>query len=180
MVTAKTIILGICIAIVLAFFFGYGISAFYKSPKMKNFCKEGEFFSVPVEAKNCNCTYIEPDKKLKEECTEKEGQLTPKYDKSGCIESYSCEMCYKEFRDIQEIYNRNVFVITIILGLIAIIIGAFLKLPSVSAGIMGGGTLTIIYGTIRYWGFMPDFGRFTILGIALAILIWIGYKKFRK
>jgi uncharacterized membrane protein len=68
----------------------------------------------------------------------------------------------------------------IVLGIMALVIGAFLKLTSVGSGIMGGGVLTIIYGTIRYWGNMPDYGRFTILGIALAILIWIGYKKFKK
>ncbi|MAE43229.1 hypothetical protein CMO93_05635 [Candidatus Woesearchaeota archaeon] len=182
----KIVILGISIAIILAFFFGYGINTFYKPPEHKDYCKEGEFYpraefyQKPIVDESEKCEYIEPDESLRLECTEKEGQITPKRDENGCIESYYCEMCYKEFDNIREIYNRNVFIISAILGIISLLIGAFLKLPSVSSGIMGGGILTIIYGTLRYWGNMPDYGRFTILGIALAILIWLGYKKFKK
>ena len=182
----KVIILGISIALVLAFFFGYGINTFYKPPENKDFCKKGEFYPVRGEfiAKPTppekDCVYIEPDESLRLDCTEKEGAITANYDDNGCVESYYCEMCYKEFRDAREIYNRNVFIIDTILGVISLVIGAFLHLPSVSSGIMGGGILTIIYGTLRYWGDLPDYGRFIILGIALGILVWIGYKKFKK
>jgi len=53
-------------------------------------------------------------------------------------------------------------------------------MASVSSGLMGGGILAIIYGTMRYWSDLPDFGRFIILGITLIILIWLGYKKIAK
>ena len=53
-------------------------------------------------------------------------------------------------------------------------------MASVSAGLMGGGVLTILYGVIRYWTDLPDYGRFIILGIILAILIWLGYKRIKK
>lgn len=186
MAKAKVVILSIGIALIVAFFFGYGISTFYESPKHKNFCREGEFqepvarelvTTVPLKA---NCSYIEPDKSLRIKCTEKEGIITAKYDKDGCTESYYCEMCYKEFGDAREVYNKHVFIISIILGIIALAVGVTLKLPSVSSGIMGGGVLTIIYGTLRYWGQMPDYTRFIILGITLVILIWVGYKKLKK
>jgi len=45
--------------------------------------------------------------------------------------------------------------------------------------LLGGGVLTIIYGTIAYWSELADWARFIILGITLAILIWIGYKKLK-
>ena len=81
---------------------------------------------------------------------------------------------------MREIYNRNVFIISVIAGLVCVLIGGVkLKLESVSSGIMGGGVLSIIYGTIRYWGDLADVGRFAILGTVLAILIWIGYRKFK-
>ena len=48
---------------------------------------------------------------------------------------------------------------------------------SVGAGVLGGGVLIVIYGTIRYWGDMSKYLRIIILGIVLFILIWIGYKK---
>ena len=55
-----------------------------------------------------------------------------------------------------------------------------MNMASVSSGIMSGGILTIIYGTIRYWSDLPDYGRFIILGLTLIILIWLGYKRISK
>jgi hypothetical protein len=44
---------------------------------------------------------------------------------------------------------------------------------------MGGAVLLIIYGTIRYWGSLSDVWRTIMLGLALVILVWIGYKKLK-
>lgn len=178
----KQVLLSIAIAVVFAFFVGFGIATFYKAPKYNDFCL-GEFYEKPYPAavrENVNCTYSEPDENLRKECTSKEGQIKAKYDKKGCIESYYCELCEKNFRDVNEKYNRNVFIIATSIGIIALVIGILLKVGSVSAGIMAGAILTIIYGTIRYWSDLPDYGRFIILGIALAILVWIGYSKLKK
>jgi len=88
--------------------------------------------------------------------------------------------CRGEFDDVREIYNRNVFIIATIFGLIALIAGIVLKITSISSGLMGGGILLIIYGIIRYWSGLENYGRFTVMGIALAILIWLGYKKLKQ
>ena len=88
--------------------------------------------------------------------------------------------CSEEFDAVREPYERNVFIITLIIGMIAIIIGGvILKVETVSSGIMGGGVFTLIYGTMRYWGDMHKYLRFTVLTIVLIVLIWIGYKKFK-
>jgi hypothetical protein len=90
------------------------------------------------------------------------------------------EQCEEEFDAVREPYERNVFIITLIIGMIAIIIGGVvLKVETVSSGIMGGGVFTLIYGTMRYWGDMHKYLRFTVLTIVLIVLIWIGYKKFK-
>ena len=181
----KQVLLAVGIAIIFALFVGYGIATFYKSPKYEDYCKGKEYPRPYIETepniKNTNCGYVKPDEKLVVECNEKKGDIMANYTDKGCIESYYCEMCNKEYRDKQEIYDRNVFIITLILGLAAIIVGGIvLTITSVSSGLMGGGMLTVIYGTIRYWGFMPDVVRFIELGIVLIVLIWIGYKKIRK
>ena len=72
------------------------------------------------------------------------------------------------------------FIVASGIGIIALIIGFALGIASVSAGLMGGGVLTILYGTIRYWSDLPYYGRFIILGITLAILVWLGYKRITK
>ena len=93
----------------------------------------------------------------------------------------SQKQCSEEFDAATEPYNRNIFVVTLIIGMIAVIVGGVvLHLESVSSGIMAGGVLTLIYGTIRYWGDMHKYLRFVILTIVLIVLIWIGYKKFKK
>ncbi|MBU2263298.1 hypothetical protein KJ750_01400, partial [Patescibacteria group bacterium] len=50
---------------------------------------------------------------------------------------------------------------------------------AVALGFSFGGILSLIIGTIRYWSGMDDYLRFIILGVALAILIWMGIKKLK-
>ena len=177
----KHTLLAIAIAIVFVFFVGFGIATFYETPKYEDFC-EDRFVERPYPRsleKPANCTYIEADESLKNQCREI-GKITPKYDQNGCVESYFCETCYNEYEDVREKYNRNVFIVATGLGIIALIVGFALNIVSVSSGIMSGGILTIIYGTIRYWSDLPDYGRFIILGLTLIILIWLGYKRISK
>jgi len=177
----KHTILSIAIAIVFVLFIGFGIASFYETPQREDFCDENIFERPFVRGleKPGNCTFIEPDEDLKNQCREN-GKITPKYDQDGCVESYFCETCYNEFDDVRQIYNRNVFIVATGIGIIALIVGFALGMVSVSSGLMGGGILLIIYGTMRYWSDLPDFGRFIILGITLGILIWLGYKKIAK
>jgi hypothetical protein len=51
---------------------------------------------------------------------------------------------------------------------------------SVSGRLMLGSLFFVIYGTGSYWRYMDDFIRFIILGLALGILIFIGYKISNK
>ena len=177
----RQVFLAIAIAIVFAFFIGFGIAAFYETPEREDFC-EDTFYEKPypraIMGDSVNCTYIEPDESLKKECKEK-GDISAEYDERGCVESYYCETCGKEFRDVREVYNRNVFIIAVVIGIIALIAGIVLKITSVSSGLMGGGILLIIYGIIRYWSGLENYGRFAVMGIALAVLIWLGYKKLK-
>jgi len=144
-------ILMIAIAIIFALFVGYGIDTFYEAPEYEDFCNESSR-ALPVK----------PNQTEMEEFNAKQNQ------------------CREEYDAASEPYNRNVFIITLIIGIIAVFLGSFvLKVESVSSGIMAGGVLTLIYGTLRYWGDMHKYLRFSVLTMVLFILIWIGYKKFR-
>ncbi len=170
----KQKILSIAIAIVLVMFIAYGINTFFKSPNYEDFCKDITYSQNITE----------------QQCTAGGGKWNPNiYDKMAptaaptvptgyCDQTFTCN---NEFTTANEKYNRLVFIISGILGLLCVIIGGVaLKMESVSAGIMGGGILTIIYGTLRYWGNLEDIGRFIVLGIILAVLIFIGYKYLKK
>ena len=172
---AKKVILSIAIAILFSLFIGYGIETFYNSPKYERYCN---ITTPPMNA-------LEP------QCNDLGGQWvnysTPQQDYtsnpkmpvnvSGYCDVYS--KCNNEFQKVNEFYNRNVFFITFIIGLITIVVAILLSIESVSAGFMAGGVLLVVYGTIRYWGNLSDVWRTIMLGLALAVLVWIGYKKLK-
>ncbi len=186
----KEIILALAIVVVLNLFFNYGVFTFYKSPDYEKFC--------PVEL--TQKTY--PDRKS---CEDVGGMWSESYPSSSpkcgppyyecgriepvpvgepkqedkttwCDATFKCREAYESARDL---YNRNVFIVLVILGLISLGLG-FLAISAapVANGFLGGGLISLIVGTVRYWSEMNDYLRFIILGIALAILIWLGYKKF--
>ena len=179
----KQVILSIAIALVLTVFVAYGISVFYESPKYENYCgnQPKPFYSnqTSCEAENGTWNPSGADPKAAQPCYDY-STATPTLTK--CAEGY-CDLflkCGKEFNEVNNVYNRNVFFTSLIIGLVVIFAGVVLKLESVSAGIMGGGVLLVLYGMIIYWGELGKYLRLFILGLVLAALIWIGYKKFGK
>src|SRR3989344_688358 len=190
----KETILGISIAVIFVFFVVFGIKAFYKEPKYENFCKlgvpidfvsgKGGYYAEPYPARMkepeqnvCAKSNLEYDK-FRKSCAEKKMDVIYEYDDKGCQVAKECTSCNVDFDKARNVYFRNVFIISGIVGIIVIVIGAVLHITSVSAGLFGGGVLTIIYGTTNYWSELADYARFIILGIALAVLIYLGYKGF--
>jgi len=192
----KETILGVSIAIIFLLFVIFGIKAFYNEPNYEDFCKRGTLIDVvysrgyyaeypyPAGFKEptadvCAKAITEYDK-FRKNCGEKKADVLYEFDEKGCQIAKECTFCQQGYEKVRNIYFRNVFIISGIIGIIVIIIGVILHLTSVSAGLFGGGVLTIIYGTISYWSELADWARFIILGIALGILIWLGYKKLNK
>ena len=178
----KKTILGIAIALVLVFFWGYSVNTFYESPDMDDFCKDipyrisvdsCEGYDVPSkedlrpvflpEGKDCYCYEI--DKVGNKQCD----VTNPEH-----IE------CREKYDEVREDHGRISFIILVILGLASILTGGLaLKVESVASGMMGGGVLTLLYAAMRFWGSIQDYGRLFVLGVALVVLIWIGYKKLK-
>ena len=69
------------------------------------------------------------------------------------------------------------FIVDVIAGVIAVVVGLLLNKDTISTGIVSGGVLLLLYGTIRYWRYANNILKFILLGITLAILIWIAYKR---
>jgi len=193
----KNVILSVAIAIVFAFFVGVGINAFYSEPDWEEYCDIDRYMKFDYELTKNSCEEMEgewieySDVRLVPEdrfsCMKvsesKEGEivLNCQYSKEAndgyCDLNFHCEQSYDA---ANEKYSKKVFIITLVIGIVAIIVSVLLQLVSVSAGLMVGGLFLIIYGTMRYWEFSSDFLRFVILGVVLAILIWLGYKKLNK
>lgn len=168
----KAVMLSLIIAVVLFAFVAYLIQAIKPAPEWNDFCDE----RVRKVAPSTNEVVDEKS------CTEQGGEWTTQEIRcitEPCPQGY-CDFyseCEKEYDTARDKYNLVVFIVAIIVGLIAVSVGIMLNLPSVSSGLMLGGTFLTIYGTARYWDNLSNWLRVIILGIALVILIWLGYKK---
>ena len=66
------------------------------------------------------------------------------------------------------------------LGILAIIIGVLpLGSSIVSAGLSYGGVLSFVIASAQYWGTAGNWVRLVISVIALAVLLFIGFKRFK-
>ncbi len=170
----KKIALAIAILIVLNIFFNYGIYTFYKPPQYEDFCPE-EMHSQKISTET-ECT---EEGGLWRYSTMEERPIPVKGTEEGwCDLTYTCN---KEYRAVKDVYERNVFVVLTILGVLSLLVGIYLiTVEAVANGFLFGGILSIVIGSMRYWSAMDDYLRFIISGVALVVLIYVGYKKLSK
>jgi len=173
----KKLVIVLSIIIVLNLFFNYGIKTFYDSPKFEDFCSKDLISRQYAVQQDCEAAggfwTSNPDFAKPAPIPE-----TADSKMAGWCDVY--HKCQQEFDDVRDVYNRNVFLILIVLGIISIVLGFVIsQSEAVALGFSFGGILSLIIGTIRYWSGMDDYLRFIILGVALAILIWMGIKKLK-
>lgn len=162
----------ISIVIVLCFFIFYAIEVFYPSPEYQDFCDRttypGKMVFTQAQCEDASGTWTEwPCRTGDENC-----------EPSGNCDFY--KECKEDYDAVREPYERNVFFVSMVIGLVLLFAGLALKGASVSTGIMGGGVITLFIGLARYWGELNDYLRLVILGVILALLIWMGYTKVDK
>jgi len=167
----KNVVIGIAIIILTIFVAVYGINTFYSSPEYEDFCDEIK----PVKIINDS-----------EKCMEIGGKwnvyesLRPaEVDTKGyCDVDFNCR---EEYDLAREVYSRNLFLITLPLGIIIIVLGTLMfKLEAVGAGLMGGGVGIVLWGVGGFWNFADDWLKFLLSLVGLLILIWLAYYFNRK
>ena len=176
----KNIILGVVIAVIFSMFLVYGTKLIYENPSYEDFCNDSYNYPREIFPDSCNMSA-----KLRMEtndCYNSKGFPRYDYDDNGCEKGIIiCDFCQNDFEAADKEYTKNLFVISLIFGLAVIVISVlFIKIPSVSGGLMLGSLFFMIYGTAGYWRFMEDILRFVILGVTLFVLIWLAYYIARK
>ncbi len=138
------------IVIVLNMFFNYTLSLIYKNPDYNAFCS-----SMPTEVPvGGNLATANP-------------QYYP--------------ICQNNFQNAENVYDRNVFIALIVLGALCVAIANFFTGNTViSLALAWAGVLSFIIASMRYWGSANDLIKVLILAIALAILFWVAFKKFKN
>ena len=180
--------LALAIAIVLNLFVNYGISVFYKAPQYNDFCTgQGPYREPYYPAKpypdftQQNCTPIAVSEQMQKSCNEQKGYIAYKYNSTGCPTEAYCETCQVQFDAVNQKYSRNIFFITAVIGIIAIIVGlVYVHLDPIASGFMFGGIFVLIYGTIRVFGNLSKVMRVVVLGIELVVLVYIGIKTITR
>jgi hypothetical protein len=144
----KEILLGIIIAVIFLMFCVFGTKLIYDAPKYEDYCDYSKINPVSTD-KPMNDSQIQAQQEAYNECS-------------------------KAYDVANKDYSKNMFIISLILGILVIIISVvFINVNSISGGLMLGSIIFVIYGTGRYWSYMDDFTRFIILAVVLGILIYL-------
>jgi len=162
----KNVVMGIVIIILTISVVVYGVNVFYEEPNYTDFC--GEFKTAEI---------IE----TAERCEEIGGNWAPYVSPRvvNGVDGY-CDRdftCRQEYEDARGTYSRNLFLITLPLGIAIIAAGALIF----GLGIMGGGVGIILWGVGGFWRFADDWLKFVLSLIGLVVVIWLAYyvnKKF--
>ena len=161
----------IAIALILAFFVGYGIEVFDPTPDYSHFDLKFQTIYTEEECQAQGGAWIR-DNVYNAPVPAREETLRPEPSASGL-----CQAPYEKIKLERSQHDKIVFIVAVIAGVIAVVVGLLLNKDTISTGIVSGGVLLLLYGTIRYWRYANNILKFILLGITLAILIWIAYKR---
>lgn len=177
MVLKWALIVGI--VVVLNLFFNYSVTLVYKTPTWDAFCPAEKYSTQYTTKDICVANgglwqenTIPPDTKYTQSVP-----AQPEV-RSFCDQTYTCG---RQFNDAHKIYNRNVFILLVLFGVLSIALGSYLvSISAVSLGLSFGGVLSFIIGSFNYWSDMQDWLRVAVLGAALVALIWVAVKKIKE
>ena len=172
----KKWIMAVAIAIVFNLFVNYGIATFYPSPEYSDYCNEPK--PMPLREPQ-NCTLIQTSQEAEKQCNTEKGYIAYKYDSRGCATEEYCETCGAMYNETRKKHDGNAFIVLLIAASAALLAGVLIKAEAVSTGFLIAGVLGLIIAAIRYWEHLQNPYRFALLGIVLAVLVWLGYKKVK-
>ena len=133
MVDYRKLLVALVVAILFTIFVQTSIEAFKEAPEYNNFCENKAYPALANERIDMTAeeaqAYKEDMNKLNEEQ----------------------RICSEEYQDAREKYNFIVFIVSAILGLIAVVVGLLLSVKdpvgmSIASGLLLGGLLTIFIG----------------------------------
>jgi heme/copper-type cytochrome/quinol oxidase subunit 4 len=154
------VVFGIATAIILGALINLGIKAFYPEPVAPNYAGTSVMAPiVPCASSDAACA--QNNAKIEAQQQASQDQLNQQE---------------QTYTDQMNVYNRNLFIIANIIGIVMfaigfwLIFGVTLVSHAVPVGIMLAGLWSIMYGYIRGWGSVDDQFKFFI-GLVIAVLV---------
>jgi len=158
------------IVIVLNLFFNYALSLVYKAPDYEATFRQSQ---------------VVPEITTQEDCVAVGGQWNSQVvPKSPDGKMQAQGYCNPDFTKQQQFdaqlkaYNRTVFIVLVIVGVISIVTGSFIVNEVLSLALSWGGVLSLFIASVRYWSDANSLIKVLILAVALGGLIWTAIKKF--
>ena len=148
---AKKFALGFGIAIILPMMIHYGVSTFSSQPKWRDY-QVKNYYERHRNASPEEKRQLEAEKERLDNQRKKE----------------------------ENRFQKHLFFVAVPLGILAIILGAFLPIQAIGTGLMFGGIFSVCEGYISYWSALNDSLRFLSLLFAFVVLIVVGYKKLEN
>jgi hypothetical protein len=168
------------IAILFALFSFSLVDLISERPDYIDFCDEFETPRKLAIAENCPIV-DEPSEDQRISCRESKGSVTYTYDGNGCSIGWECNNCRGLFEESSKEHRFIGFIVTSILGVLAILVGLYSKgkeeVGWIFSGILIGGILSVAVGTISYFEDMGRFVKPIILIIEMALIIFIALKS---
>ena len=163
------------IVIVLNLFLNYAISLFYKAPEYNNYIAQPQVVEQIVTKEACLKIGGQWSENIQDYNGIKNAPTVPVKVQGYCDPNFTKQKLYEE---ASKTYNRNIFIILVVLGAISLLLGAFMGNEIISLGLSWGGVLSLLIASLRYWSNADNWAKVLILGIALSALIWLAVKKF--
>jgi len=176
----KNFILGVGILVVYALVLWQGIQAFYPQPEFDDFCENG--FERPFpRGIDVECGFDADLEDRRNSCERAKGLFRYEYDENGCAIGGGCDECNINYNEARDEYSRNIFIISLIIGVVTFALGFFiLSIEPVGSALLGSGIWAIFYGTVWNWRNFSNIVRFVLLLIVLVALIWVAIRLNRK
>lgn len=177
----KNLVLGIGIFVVYMMMLVYGIQAVKPSPQYDDFCASTLYEgSSPTKGYDASlCKYNRTIEDQASACTAQKGMPIYEYNDLGCARAIKeCNMCQTQFMDAQEAYQKTVFILAVIIGIITLLVGfTILSVEPVGSSLMASGIGAIFYGSAQNWVNLSNIWRFLLLVVALVLLVLIAIKN---
>jgi uncharacterized membrane protein YphA (DoxX/SURF4 family) len=146
---ARQIVIGFGIAIIFPLLIHYGVSTFHAEPKLES------SIAAPLPP---NATADERKEYFARQQQEPQQQQ-------------------KAYAAAAKEFARILVMVSTPLGVVAILIGAYLAFQAIGTGLILGGIFTVAWGYWNYWWYLDDWIRFISLLAGFAILMFIGVRR---
>lgn len=175
----KNFVLGVAIMVLTIFVVVYGMNTLYSRPDWDDFCGDKSAVGSVDSEQECYAVGGAWSSNLEDrEDVEAPVEFNPDKIQGWCDLHFECREKYEAAR---EKYARNLFLITLPLGIIIIVAGILVfGLETVGAGLAGGGVLTLLWGVIEYWQYGSNLMKFLLSLVGLVIVILLAYWFNRK